>query len=312
MSLTIGILLAFFAAVAWGLANILFKIGVTNTRPLVATYSKGVIAIPLLLIIGYLLFGLDPFIALFQPKTIVFLFLAALSLSLGDFFSLLALNKANVSIVQPITTIYPLFSTFILLVANIEKITWQIILGTILITIGVAIVSYFSSKKPNNHSIEDTHSTPLTATMSPAGIIFALLAAVSWGATIVFTRMLVYSEGTNVIVIMGIRNTIMVIGIFLYTIVHTLIKHHTLTRDLIPSKHSFIYLVLGGLVAWDLGGVAFFTAVGMIGAGISTPISSISPIIVLFLGFFWLKEKINASIILGVIFVVAGSITLSF
>lgn len=317
MSFVLGVTLSFVAAFSWGLAHIFFKLGVNRTRAVVATFIKGLVAIPLLLIIGYAIYGSKPFLALFRPDTLPFLFLAATSLALGDGLSLLALKKANVSIVQPITTIYPLFSTLILLLAGIELITWQIILGTVLITIGVGVVSYFSSRNQKNSLNNNESQTELAKedttsnSVSMVGIILSILAAVSWGATIVFTRMLVYAEGTNVIVIMGVRNIIMVTGAFLVAIIHPLITTRKFPRDLWPPKYSIINLILGGLVAWGIGGVAFFTAVGMIGAAISTPISSISPIVVLILSAIWLKEKINRSIIIGVLLVVGGSIALT-
>jgi transporter family protein len=143
------------------------------------------------------------------------------------------------------------------------------------------------------------------------GIILSLLAAIFWGGTIFFARMLLIDPNVEVISMMGIRNGLMVVSAGVLVVVRAIILKRNVLQDLLPMQKETGILALGGALAWCAGGVSFFTAVKHINASISTPLSSISPFIVMLLGWFFLKEKISLPQLIGVIFIVAGSIVLS-
>ncbi|MHA1202916.1 MAG: EamA family transporter [Candidatus Heimdallarchaeaceae archaeon] len=52
MSVALGIILSFTAAIAWGTGMVIFKVGVKNIDPLTATYVKGLLAVPILIVVG--------------------------------------------------------------------------------------------------------------------------------------------------------------------------------------------------------------------------------------------------------------------
>ena len=318
MSLAVGIVLSFTAAVAWGTSLVIFKVGVRNTDPLNATYIKGLIAVPLLIIIALITFGSNSLLQIFRPPNHYWLIGAVITIALGDFFSLFALKKINVSISQPITAIYPLVTNLFLLFTGKEFINWLIIVGTLIIAFGVMVVSYFSQKdeEVNSDDIseeeeslqEEKNEKKKNMTF---GIILSLLAALFWGLTIFFTKLILDDPQVEVVSMMAIRNGLMVVLAFIFALSRAIIKRKENGFNIFAPKKEALFLSIGGALAWCVGGMSFFTAVRKIGAGISTPLSSISPLIVLFLGVFLLKEKMTKKQLIGILFIFAGSLLLS-
>jgi len=319
MSFAVGIVLSFTAACAWGSSLVIFKVGVRNTDPLNATYIKGLIAIPLLVLIAFLSFGSSSLLQIFKPPNHYWLIGAVITIALGDFFSLFALKKINVSISQPITAIYPLVTNLVLLFTGKEFINWLIIVGTLIITTGVIIVSYFSQKdeevNTNDNSLEEKESLQEEGNENRrnmiSGIILSLLAAIFWGLTIFFTKLILDDPQVEIVSMMAVRNGLMVVLAFIFALSRALIKRKENGFDIFAPKKDALFLSIGGALAWCVGGISFFTAVRKIGAGISTPLSSISPLIVLFLGVFLLKEKMTKKQLIGILFIFAGSLLLS-
>lgn len=311
-----GVLLSLTAALAWGSSLVSFKVGVKNVDTLAATYIRGLIAIPLLLILGLTINGTETYTKLFLYPNYIWLILGGLSIALGDFFSLFALQKIDVSLSQPITAIYPIFTTLTLLIAKIEDINWLIIVGTLLITAGVMLISFFSQRNENkrlkNLKNEDNNIGDKTKKkLIPIGIGFSITAALFWGLAIVFNRLILEDQSIDILPLMGLRNGLMVVVSAALVFIRPLINKEKYKSKIFAPKKEALILMGGGVISWCIGGVSFFTAVKIIGAGYSTPISSISPFIVMLLGGLFLKEKISYPQMIGVAIIVAGSIVLS-
>ncbi len=323
MSVALGIILSFTAALAWGTGMVVFKVGVKNIDPLTATYVKGLLAVPILLIIGLIIYPPSSLAQPFLGENLLWLILSAIFIALGDFFSLFSLKKIEVSISQPITAIYPFVTILLLVITGTENISWEIIVGAILIAIGVATITFFSRnnnkmKKEIEENVRNEDGKESSETKNQKsfilGIILALTAAVFWGGTIFFTRKLLEGTDVEVIPMMGVRNGIMVVVALAFALISSLVKNKGFK---IPKNIHFKELAIlmgGGVISWCIGGVSFFTVIGnmWIDTAISTPLSSISPFFVLLLGSIILKEKIRLPQVIGVAIIVGGSILLSF
>ncbi len=312
----IGVILSLTAALGWGSALVSFKVGVKNVDALAATYIRGIIAVPLLLILGITINGTETFTKLFLYPNYLWLIFGAICITLGDLFSLFALQKIDVSISQPVTAIYPIFTTFTLLIAKIENINLFIIGGTLLITSGVILISFFSQRSENkrikeiakkNESNEDGEKKKVL----PIGIGLSIAAALFWGFAIVFNRLILEDQSIDILPLMGLRNGLMVVVVAVMVFIRPLVNKEKYKTKIFAPKKEALILMGGGIISWCVGGVSFFTAVKIIGAGYSTPLSSISPLIVMLLGGIFLKEKITFPQIIGVAIIVAGSIVLS-
>ena len=313
---TIGVLLSLTAALGWGSAIVSFKVGVKNVDTLAATYIRGILAVPLLLVLGLAINGIETYTKLFLYPNYFWLILGSICITIGDFFSLFALQKIDVSISQPITAIYPLFTTLTLLIAKIENINWFIIGGTLLIAFGVMLISFFSQQNENNKIKEliknNQNNEKITLKkILPMGISLSLIAAFFWGLAIVFNRLILEDPTIDVLPLMGIRNGIMVLVTVILVFIRPLINKEKYKSKIFAPRKEALILMGGGAISWCIGGVSFFNAVKIIGAGYSTPISSISPFVVMLLGGIFLKEKITYQQIIGVMFIVTGSIVLS-
>ena len=311
----IGILLSLLAAGAWGSASVIFKVGVKKTDAFVATYIRGLVAVPLLIILGLLINGTETFTKLFLYPNNIWLVLGGISIAIGDFFSLFALRKIDVSISQPIAAIYPIFTTLTLLIAKIENINWFIMAGTLLITFGVMLISFFSQRdetiRLKNSNNKENEESKAVKKILPLGIALSIIAAVFWGFAIVFNRLILEDESIDVLPLMGIRNGIMVLIFALIVLIRPLINKEKYKSKIFAPRKEALFFMGGGAISWCIGGVSFFSAVKLIGAGFSTPISSISPFVVMLLGGLFLKEKITYPQMIGVAIIVAGSIILS-
>jgi drug/metabolite transporter (DMT)-like permease len=317
VSFAVGVVMSIAAAFSWGSSMVIFKVGVKNTSSLAATYIKGLLAIPILLVIGFILDGTNTYAKLFTGMNLLWLGLGVLTLTLGDFLSLSALKQIDVSIAQPITSIYPIFTTLTLLIARIEDITWFIIGGTLLISSGVILISYFTRKynKDNLKTVESTMEAEEFEKKKkaiPLGISLSIAASVFWGTAIVFNRLILADPEIDVISLMALRNGLMVVLVALFAITRFFTNKDKYRDKTFGPRREALILMAGGAVSWIGGGAVFFTAVQLLqSAGITTPISSISPVFVMILGSLFLKEKITIPQILGVLIIIAGSIVLS-
>ena len=144
------------------------------------------------------------------------------------------------------------------------------------------------------------------------GISLSIFAAVFWGIAIVFNRLILEDQTIEVVPLMALRNGLMVVLVAIYGFTRFFINKEKFRSKIFAPRKEALILMAGGTVSWIGGGVVFFTAVQLLqSAGITTPISSISPLIVMILGSIFLKEKITLPQVLGVIIIVAGSIVLS-
>ncbi|MHA1302968.1 MAG: DMT family transporter [Candidatus Heimdallarchaeaceae archaeon] len=319
MTFVLGIVLSFSAALFWGTGFVIFKVGVRNTKPLAATFLRGVIAVPIFLLISITAYGINSITAFFTKDSFFWLIASVITIALGDFFSLFAMRKLDASIAQPISATYPVFTNVILLIVSLEIVTPLIITGTLLNVLGAAIISLYSNnrnkkseeKKNKENCLEEETENKQSRKINIQGVIYSLLAAIFWGSTIVCTKILLTFDKIFVIPMLGVRNGLMITVaglILLFDIIH---KKTNRAEIQISTRKDFLFLASGGIITWLGGGFSFFTAVNLIGAARSTPISSISPFIVLLWSFLFLKEKIVKLQILGVAFIVLGSILLS-
>lgn len=239
----LGIGLSFLAAFGWGIGFITYKLGVKSTDPLTATFLRGLVAIPLIITISVLLYGIESLTVFFKGEASLWLILSAITITLGDFFSLFSMKKLDASISQPISATYPLFTNIILLIGGIEKVTTQIIIGTLLNVIGAGIISFQTNRKDEN-GLEKSQEEKRN---NLQGMIFAILAALAWGFTIVFTKILLSFDGINVIPMLGIRNGIMILiaGIGI-SISYLRNKLNKIDKKL-TSKKDLSFLILGEL-----------------------------------------------------------------
>lgn len=204
---------------------------------------------------------------------------------------MLTLKKYEVSLVQPIVSIYPLVTTIILIITKIEVIGLFVMIGTPVLIIGVAVVS--SSKGDGGVNFE------------LKGMIMALTVALFWGTTIFTVRYILLIPGTEAIGLTGIRVAQIGIGAL---IAYLFTRKSDSEETEIFNKKSWMYMGISGILGFVIGASALFLSIQSIGAGIATPISSTNPVVSVSIGMMFGWELKDMRKIVGTILSVIGTI----
>lgn len=281
------------AAIAWGINSHIMKKAMVNENAMRAIFIRSAFTFPILFLIAVIIYGLDSITVYFSSARIFLLVaLTALLIVLGDGIFLHGLKTYEVNLLLPITSVYPLFTTLLLIISRTEDVTSQILVGTSVIVIGVALVT-------SGGKIEK---------FSPKVIIFGLSSAAAWGTSVFFVRQILAIEGTDPFALTGFRAVIMAIAgftIYYKSSNNRLTQKNRTNQD---KKNSFRLLALSGIVGWVIGAAIFFLAVQRIGAAIPTPISSTNPIVATIFGYSLGLEQIQVRQFFGILCCVLGTI----
>ncbi len=135
-----GEFLALLAALLWGIAPIFDKIVVSSgVSPYMANLIRAFGAITFLVLAVVIFKQFD--LSAFNGRNVAYLLIAgALGGGLAMILYYIALKFTHVSRVVPLTSIYPLFTVVFSAIALGENVSPKVVVGTILIVIGVALV----------------------------------------------------------------------------------------------------------------------------------------------------------------------------
>lgn len=133
---------------------------------------------------------------------------------------------------------------------------------------------------------------------------YALLSAFFAALTAIFAKVGVKDIDSDLAT--AIRTTV----ILLITWGIAILGNHTLDIRCIPSR-TWVFLVLSG-VATGLSWLFYFRALQLGSVSRVAPIDKLSVVITICLSFMFLKEPINAKVIVGVLLITAGSIVMLY
>ncbi len=288
-----SIILAFIASFAWGLTAILIKIGMKDQNPLFGLFVRAIVAGPILIIIAILQkFDLRVY---FTKELFWITLISSVFVVFGDSLFMYILKRYDVTLVQPIASIYPVITTIIVLLTGLEDVGLLILIGTPLIVIGVAIIS---SSNGNDDNYE-THKIKFQW----KALILSLTVATLWGSAIFFVSKILTYENTESFGLTGIRVIQIAFGALLvYLLTNRGREHKQFNRK------SLLYIIGSGITGFVIGASALFIAVQQIGAAISVPISSTNPVIVVMLSMIFGFENKDMKKIIGTLISVIGTI----
>jgi len=302
-----GVFLAFSAAVCWGSAGVLYKSSIKPEHSLfLSIVYRGLIAVPFLALLTILTTGFEAITILLQPHILPILLFSSLFVTLGDLFFFASLQIIDVSKSQPVAAIYPLFTIVLLIIFGIEQVSLIVIVATVILIIGIGLVSQKNSPSSDLSSSKKAENTK--------GLMLSIVAAIFWSFGILTLDYLLDIPGIDVFSLATIRFGILTILMALSWIIFD--KYHLQSREKVKSftpisKRDVLTFGLTGILSWGLGAVTFFTSIELIGASRATPISSINPIIAVILGIIFLKEKFSTLQGIGIFLVCFGSIVIS-
>jgi drug/metabolite transporter (DMT)-like permease len=291
----LSVSLALLAAFAWGINSHIMKKAMIGENPMRAIGVRSAFTAPLLIGIIAVLKGTEAITIYFKANMSALVILTAILIIIGDGIFLFGLKHHDVSSILPIASIYPFFTVMILILTDTEDIGYFTVIGTLLIVLGVSIVTRYSNGDGD---------------FSFQALLIGLGAGLCWGTSIYYVRLILEKNNTDAFGLTGVRTLFM--GILGFIIYYSSKEQRNLQK-LRPQKekiNSIKLLALSGLVGWTIGASAFFYAVQKIGAAIPTPISSLNPIVASVIGIGYGLEHINKKQFSGIICSVLGTIVI--
>ena len=194
--LIIGVVLSFVAAISWGINAHIVRKGMIDENPFYALFLRSLFTAPILFLIVFIWKGLNGILVYLEPEIIIYVLISAMLIIIGDSIFMYTLKHYPVNLIQPIVSVYPLFTTFMLIISKTEEIKPTIILGTIIIILGVITIT----------------GGDISGTYSHKALMLGLTAAACWGISVYLVKLILLDGRTDAMGVTGIR--ILIIGIF--------------------------------------------------------------------------------------------------
>ena len=292
----IGVLAAFFASFSWALAAILYRKSLINFSD--PWLSNGLRAAPtflFLLLLAAVIGKINEFCLSFSDLRVLGIVFAAtfIAIIVGDTFYMNALKNVGVSIVYPISYMYPVFVAFLASVILREVITFTLIVSLFLASLGVWLVSY---KAPEQRE-------PIERRRLIVGVCSALGAGICWAnAMIIFRISVTFSDP----IVVDALKSMFLLFVFLPVM---LFKFKEIRSNI--NRRIFAVLSVGGILGIGVGDWFLYIGLLEIGAARATALTTSAPLLSLLLANIVLKEKISKRQILGTILIIVGVILVS-
>jgi len=278
----IGELYALAAAVCWSAAAIFYKKGI-GAGAIPAVLIRTFFAMVFILTLYLLIRG-----GRFEFTLMGFAFLnlgGLLRLIFGGAAYMKGLENISISRFVPILFTFPLLTILLSILFLKEKIHPEVVAGTVLIILGIWILS-------REHNTGNEKNIKL-------GISFALLAAFLYAFSIVATK-----TGLNDV---DPFQSVLISMPLPFAMLYLYYSFNNGARTIFRfKKEAYILLGLGGIAGMGFGSYFFFVSLTLIGASKATSLSAITPFLSSIIALVTLKEKLTLTLILGTMATVAG------
>lgn len=290
------VLQAFLSALFAGITAILAKIGIRNTDSHLATALRTIVVTLFAWLMAAVTGGLSDLPAV-TGTTLLFLVLSGLTTGASWLCYFKAISLGDVVRVAPVdksSTILTMLLAFLLLG---EPISWLKAVCILLIGAGTYLMIYTAPKLAAESPVAETQSTGRRA-----WFIYAALAAVFSALTTILGKIGVQEINSN----LGTAIRCIVVLALAWAIVFMQGTHRTI-RHL--DRRSIVFLVLSG-IATGLSWLCYYSALKDGNASVVAPIDKLSILVTVLFSRLFLKEKLTARALCGLLVLTVGTLLL--
>jgi len=285
-TIILGTIMALGAAFSWASSTILIRVGLQEKSPIAANILRLYIIGTIYLLILAVTHGWEQVESAGIIVVLVAMISAMFGFVIGDYFYFSALKMVGVSRTVPITSTYPLWAILWSFLFLGEKVSFLLLLGTVLIVLAIIIVRRAEERENVN----------------PKGFIYAFVAPISWSVAIVLLGWL--TRYLSPLTVAGLRMVLAALGISVFLPRRKGEIRRVNVRELLAIGGAAI----SGLL---IGQYLFVYSISIVGSQVAAPVSSVNPIIASYFAVAFLHEKPNRRILEGLIMAVSGVILIT-
>jgi drug/metabolite transporter (DMT)-like permease len=197
---------------------------------------------------------------------------------LASYFYLKAVQAGNVSTISPVTQSHPLFVFLLAAIFLQERITFLLVIGSIITICGIMIIAAVRDRNPFNGKIEGSMA-----------IAPALGCAVSTAIFIVITKYIV--QYVSPLTINIVQMFVTLIGFWIIT---TIVNESTHI-----SGKTLSLIAVMSFVTYIVGNIAYYQALSIVSSVVASPILTTSMIFGSLFGVIFLKETLTTRHLIG-------------
>lgn len=285
------ILFAFGSALFAGMTAILSKSGIKNTDSTVATAVRTVVVLIFSWLMVFLV-GSQDTIGSISPRTLTFLVLSGLATGASWLCYFKALQLGNVNKVTPIDKSSTILSMLLAILFLGENLTFIKAAAILLIGSGTYLM------------IQKKKEADAATVQSNLWIIYAVLSAIFASLTSILGKVGIEGVESN----LGTAIRTIVVLIMAWIIVFITGKQQMLKKI---DRTSWIFLILSGIAT---GGswLCYYRALQDGLASVVVPIDKLSILVTILFSYIFLKETLTRKALIGLILIVAGTLSLLF
>lgn len=292
ISSKIGELSAVSAAILWAFTATFFTIAGKNIGSRYVNLLRVILASIFLTVTHKACYS--TFFPTFSERSWFYLGLSgAIGLAVGDSFLFQSFLDIGTQKSMVIMSLWPVFSSILAFFFLKEKLSYMEILGIIITIFGISIVV---KSKVETHLPQKPFR----------GVIFAFFAALCQAVGIIYAKEGLNYE-TNALSATVIRMFFATVTMIIFSLSLKVLKEETFFK---LNFKGLLFTFLGAIVGPYLGVFLSLYAVSKAKVGVASALMTISPVILIPLSHYVLKDKIKKNLILGTLLTVSGSIIL--
>jgi drug/metabolite transporter (DMT)-like permease len=283
-----GEVVALISALLWACASVLFAQGAKELHVIPLNLIRCIIATAFFWSLLPFFGGLRAIVAIPLNQWLWLFLSVMLLLIVGDLLYFRAMAMAGVSWAMPVASINPLWAVLLAAVFVGEPLTWKLLAGTVLVIVGLILVS----RSGNEHGAAGRRQQRI-------GLLLALVTSLAWGIGQVVLKPA--TAGLDSVVANSVRQPMAALTMLGLSLVRG--KWGEVTK---LDRRSWLIIVVGSLVGTGFGSLLFVLSLQMIGAGRNAVLTSTAPLMAIPLAALWLGERPNRWTLLGVLLATAG------